>query len=230
MKHILSIVVVVFALLLLYGALAYWILPKAWRHEEHRPSLQKIPKITRTAADIPGDPLNVALMGTRAELFKAMKDAGWSPADPVTFDSSAKIVESVLLHRPDPKAPVSPLYLFGRKQDLAFEKTVGGSAKERHHVRFWELPVGRTGPKILWMGAATFDRGYGFGHRTGEITHHIAPDIDAEREQLIQDLENTGRLFETYLEVGIGPTPNGRNGEGDPYFTDGMIRFGILKK
>ena len=50
---------------------------------------------------------------------------------------SLKIAESAVLHRPDPDAPVSPLYVFGRKQDLAFELDVGGSADQRHHVRWW---------------------------------------------------------------------------------------------
>jgi hypothetical protein len=42
----------------------------------------------------------------------------------------------MVFKRPDDEAPVSTLYLFGRKEDLAFEKPVGGSPKERHHVRF----------------------------------------------------------------------------------------------
>ena len=68
-----------------------------------------------------------------------MTAAGWDPADPLTFRSSVRIVVDTVLRKPDDEAPVSNLYLFGRKEDLAFEKPVGGSPKERHHVRFWHM-------------------------------------------------------------------------------------------
>src|SRR5688572_18107538 len=92
---------------------------------------------TVTAQGIPGDPLNVGLVGSRAEVVKAWKSAGWYPADAITLGTSIEIVGSVLLHRPYSGAPVSDLFYEGRPQDLAFEKPVGGSADQRHHVRLW---------------------------------------------------------------------------------------------
>jgi hypothetical protein len=79
------------------------------------------------------------------------------------------------LHRPDPDAPVSSLYLFGRKQDLAFEEDVGGSADRRHHVRWWRAEPLDAAGRPLWIGDATFDRDAGISHLTGQITHHIGP-------------------------------------------------------
>jgi hypothetical protein len=38
-----------------------------------------------------------------------------------------------------------------------------------------------------------------------------------------------GMLASSASVEGVGPTPSGRNGGGDPYFTDGMARIGILK-
>jgi LssY C-terminus len=38
-------------------------------------------------------------------------------------------------------------------------------------------------------GSATFDRGVGLSRYTGQVTHHIAPDIDAERDALTDDLK-----------------------------------------
>src|SRR4051794_37176452 len=125
------------ALIIAWLISAYLILPALWRHYEHHPALEDAPKTTLTAQGIPGDPLNVGLIGTREELVPAMLAAGWSPADPITFETSLRISRSVLLGRPYPDAPVSNLFVFGRRQDLAFEKPMGDSARQRHHVRFW---------------------------------------------------------------------------------------------
>jgi hypothetical protein len=211
-----------------YLALAYLVLPAFWRHYEHLPVMATMLKMTRAPDGLPGDPLNVALIGSEAEIQRAFAAAGWHPADPITLRSSLGIAESVVLNRPDPDAPVSDLLLFGRRQDLAFEKDVGTSARERNHVRFWRTDIHTDGDRPVWIGGATFDRGVGLSHTTGQITHHIAPDIDAERDTLMHDLEVAGRLAALYEVTGIGPTLNGRNGGGDRYFTDGELAVGVL--
>jgi len=211
-----------------YLAFAYLVLPTFWRHYEHLPAMAAMPKYTRAPSGLPGDPLNVALIGTEADVQHAFAAAGWHPADPITLRSSLGIAESVVLDRPDPDAPVSNLFLFGRRQDLAFEKDVGGNARERNHVRFWRSDLRAGGDQPLWVGSATFDRGVGLSHTTGQITHHIAPDIDAERDTLVHDLEAAGQVKTLYYVTGIGPTLNGRNGGGDRYFTDGELAVAIL--
>jgi LssY-like putative type I secretion system component LssY len=212
----------------LYGVLAYAALPWAWTHYEHQRGLKGLPMVTRTAQDIPGDPLNVGLVGSREDLARAMIAAGWSPADPITWRTSLEIAGSVLLDRPYPDAPVSPLFYLGRREDLAYEKEIGSSADRRHHVRFWKtLDSGEEG-RPVWLGSATFDRGSGLSHYTGQITHHIAPDLDAERDLLIGDLVGAGMVTTLYQVSGIGPTLNGRNGEGDRYYTDGEIHMAVL--
>ena len=218
--------------LLVYLALAYAVLPWFWTAAEHghHPALEGLPKVTHDADGIPGDPLNVALVGDETVLVAAMLAAAWHPADPITLRSSLQIADSVVFHRPDPDAPVSALYVFGRKQDLAFEQDVGGSADQRHHVRWWRAPTLDAAGRPLWIGDATFDRGAGLSHRTGQITHHIAPDVDAERDHLMTSLEQAGRFTERYQWPGVGATDHGRNAGGDPYTTDGMIDVGVLKE
>lgn len=211
-----------------YLALAYLVLPTFWRHYEHLPAMATMPTTTRAPDGLPADPLNVALVGTEAEVQRAFAAAGWHPADPITLRSSLGIAESVVLDRPDPDAPVSGLLLFGRRQDLAFERDVGASARQRNHVRFWRSDLRADGDRPVWIGAATFDRGVGVSHTTGQITHHIAPDIDAERDTLMHDLEAAGRLATLYDVTGVGPTLSGRNGGGDRYFTDGELTVGVL--
>jgi hypothetical protein len=216
------------AALMLYLAAAYLILPRLWSHYEHEPRLAGRPMVTMTANGIPGDPLNVGLVGTKTEALRALAAAGWVPADAVTLRTSIEIGASVLLDRPYRDAPVSPLYYEGRIQDVAFEKPVGESADRRNHVRFWQVLEEGGAGRSVWLGSATFDRGVGLSHYTGQVTHHIAPDIDAERDTLIGDLAAAGMLSDTFQVSGVGPTLWGRNGGGDRYFTDGEVVIGIL--
>jgi len=221
---------VVASLIAVYVFLAYLFLPALWRHYEHNPAMENDPKMTQTGAGLAGDPLNVGLVGSKEEVIRALLDAGWFPADPLSVRSSLGIAKSVVFDRPDPDAPVSNLYLWGRRQDLAFEQPVGSSAKERHHVRLWMSENKTKTGRDLWLGDASFDRSVGVSYTTGEITHHIAPDIDAERDKLMADLTRAGQLKEIYQVTGVGATLTGRNGGGDWYYTDGELTVGVISE
>ncbi|NRQ14944.1 LssY C-terminal domain-containing protein [Ensifer sesbaniae] len=213
-----------------YLAVSYFLVPELWVFHDSRRKVPLNPMVTSTEQGIPGDPINVGLVGSKEQVIRAFAAAGWDAADKVTLRSSVDIGLSVVLDRPDLDAPVSPLFYEGRKQDLAFEKPVGRSADQRNHVRFWQTakPVEGNGP--LWLGSASFDRGVGLSHDTGQITHHIGPDLDAERDLVIGDLDKAGQVSRTYEMPGIGATKAGRNGGGDPYYTDGKVRVGVLKR
>jgi hypothetical protein len=217
------------ALAALYLVLAYLLVPDIWASYERQPGLAGRPMVTVTTAGIPGDPINVGLVGQQELLVRAMLAAGWRPADPITWRSAVGIGLSVILDRPYPDAPVSTLMFEGRAQDLAFEKPVGGSADRRHHVRFWRALDRGTEGQPLFLGAASFDRSVGISRYTGQITHHIGPDLDAEREALMAALAEARFLARTYRLPGSGPTLVGRNGGGDRYFTDGEIMVGVLE-
>ena len=206
-----------------YGLLAYLVLPELWTHYEHQRGLASLPMVTRTAQGIPGDAINAGLIGNEKEVLCAMNAAKWFPADRVTFRSSIEIAGSVLLDRAYPDAPVSPLFYLGRHEDLAFEKPAGKSADRRHHVRFWKVLDKGEEQRPVWLGAVTFDKGVGVSHFTGAVTHHIDADIDAERDGLVADIEEAGMATAKYQVTGVGPTLNGRNGGGDPYYTDGEV-------
>ena len=208
---------------LAYTLLAYGLLPLFWTHYEHQKDLATLPMVTRTAQDIPGDPINAGLVGDLRDVVCAMHEAGWYPADPITLKSSIEIVGSVLLDRPYHDAPVSNLYYLGRREDLAFEKPVGASADRRNHVRYWKVLDQGEEKRPVWLGAATLDRGVGVSHYTGAITHHIDADIDAERLFLSSSLETAGMVDAKYQVTGLGPTMAGRNGGGDLYYTDGEV-------
>lgn len=216
------------AALAAYLLTAYLVLPRfAERHARQHPDTLDGARLTHTANGLPGDPVNLALVGDEADVIRALLAAGWRPADPLSFRSSVRIAVDTVFDKPDENAPVSNLYLFGRKEDLAFEKPIGHSPKERHHVRFWRseaLDAGRP----IWYGAATHDIGVELSHTTGQVTHRIAPDVDAERDLLMGDLATAVKLVETRVITGFHKELSGRNGGGDPWKTDGRLRVAVL--
>ncbi|OAI41363.1 hypothetical protein AYO41_01550 [Verrucomicrobia bacterium SCGC AG-212-E04] len=220
-----------FTLILLgaYGLSAYVIAPLAWRTYERRHAVfTDSPRITHTGSGIPGDPLNISLVGTDAEVVRDLTAAGWYPADPITFRSSMRIVVDTVFRRPDDQAPVSNLFLFGRKQDLAFEKPVDGSPKQRHHVRLWLTEKTDEG-RPVWIGADIYDMGVELSRTTGQVTHHIGPDIDKERDFLIANLQQAGCVKELRWIDDFHSQHSGTNGGGDPWRTDGRMAVVVLK-
>jgi hypothetical protein len=195
---------------------------------EGHPALARSPRHTTTHRGIQGDAVNIAFVGTEEELHRMFAAAGWYAADPVTLKTSVRIAADVVLHKPYPHAPVSDLYLWGRKQDAAFEQPVGGSPKQRHHVRFWRSEELDRNGEPLWLGAATFDERVEISRTTGGITHRIGPEIDRERNKLVSDAARAGGLDGYYWVDAFHQLHEGRNGGGDPYVTDGRLAVGVI--
>jgi len=156
------------------------------------------------------DPINIGIMGTKKELVRAMKAAGWHVADKHTLKNIIHEVVSAALNRAYDAAPMSSLYLFGRKQDIGFEMDIPGSRGHRHHVRFWATTY-RPGAKLnfgtivwhrqrklsisrhtLWVGAASKDVGFALIRHNVQVTHMIDPNTDAERQLIIDGLTDQG--------------------------------------
>jgi hypothetical protein len=202
--------------------------PRILTHVEHFPALATAPRQTTNAKGLLGDPVNVAFVGTKAEIASALRAAGWMIADSISRASDLALIKSVLLDRPDSTAPVSPLYLFGRRQDIAFEQEVGRSARRRHHVRLWLDPgVGFHG-RPVWLAAATFDLRAGLSHRGLHPTHHIAPDVDEERDTLTNALAHARQLTARFHVTGIGLRVDAHNAEGDRFDTDGELQVLVI--
>ena len=201
--------------------------PPAERIDGH-PALARSPRHTTTAQGRQGDAINVAFIGTEEELHRMFAAAGWYAADPITMETSIRIAADVVVHKPYAHAPVSDLYVWDRKQDAAFEQPVGDSPKQRHHVRFWCSPELDRNGEPLWLGAATYDERVELSRTTGGITHKIGPEIDRERNKLVNDAARAGVLDGYYWVDPFHRVREGRNGGGDPYVTDGRLAVGVI--
>ena len=179
-----------------------------------------------TEVGVLGDPINLALDGNEADIHAAMTRAGWVRADELTIRSSWGIVLSSVLRRPYPEAPVSSLFLLGRRQAFAYQQEVDGNASQRHHVRFWPVPDGWKLPggfQVGWLAAATYDRAVGISLFTLQVTHRVDADIDIERDYVIDTVRyaEPGASLRVIREYSNAFTT--RNGGGDVVRTDGSL-------
>ena len=205
-------------------------MPFVWRgYSRWHPALKNCPTISVTADGHPGDPINVALIGGEDEVNRIIRSAGWYLADPLGLRSDLKIAADTVLERSYDDAPVSNLFLFGRREDLAFEKPVGHDPKQRHHVRFWRSTELDDKGRPLWFGSVTYDKRVGLSYTTGQITHHIDSDIDVERDGLFDDLNKTGEIVDAQFIDPFHQVREGRNGGGDQWHTDGRLRLGAIE-
>lgn len=196
------------AILVTYALGAYVLAPALVRLFRIFHPADHLPLYCVTPDGFASDPLNIGIVSTRRELILAMEKAGWQVADPHSAPNVIKAVWSVVLDKTYANAPVSSLYLFGRKQDVAFEKhVVGAGPTTRHHVRFWATTYEKKaklsvhaihwhhrkahiyGDSLLWVGAASFDIGLSFVRHNFQLSHMIDPDTDKERDMIVSELK-----------------------------------------
>ncbi|MBF4573256.1 LssY C-terminal domain-containing protein [Herbiconiux sp. VKM Ac-1786] len=181
---------------------------------------------TRTSDGLLGDPVNLGLLGAEEQLHTAMRAAGWTRADDLSLRSGLRIVRSTVLRRSYDEAPVSPLMLFGRNQDFAYQQEVKGNPSKRHHVRFWRCPddwLLPGGHSTDWLAAGTYDRAVGFSLFTLQVTHKIDENTDVERDHIVATIEQSVPAAEIDLLKDFATGYHSRNGGGDAIVTDGDL-------
>jgi hypothetical protein len=163
----------------------------------------------------------MVFIGTQEQILHSFQQAGWLIPDPITTQTSEKIAVDSMVHRSYPTAPVSPLYLFSRVQDLAFEKPTH-DVQNHGHLRLWQTDM-LIGGQPVWLGAASYDHGIELSATTHLPTHHIAPTVDLESNAVGTDLENTGLVKNEAHAAFTPPIFFARNGGGDYYESDGEV-------
>ncbi|BBO34241.1 LssY C-terminal domain-containing protein [Lacipirellula parvula] len=178
-----------------------------------------------------GDPLNLVVIGDFDTMLRAFV-ARWDESEVITLATCWKTARSFLLSSHYRYSPVSALYLFGRSQDIALQRS-RKSINERLHLRLWLTPLLFEGENV-WLGQVSRDIGVRFTYKTWNLTtHRVDPDVDEARDYVIEDLTQAGRVDATSYVDGVGScssTVPRRNLTGDPYFTDGKRAVILLSK
>jgi undecaprenyl-diphosphatase len=179
-----------------------------------------LPHYTETLLGHNQEPISVILVGTRAELEQAFAAAGWTEARPFGLGSVAGGVSAAVTGRGDPAGPVTPSFLAEQPNMVAFSLPTSRSFAQRHHIRVWSTRVVTTDGQPVWLATASYDEGFELAASTGLPTHRIAPNIDDERAYVAASLAAGGDV-ERSDSLAWVPAGDGRNFDGDPFYTDG---------
>jgi hypothetical protein len=233
----------ILALAFAYGIAAYIILPRAVRLGLKILQRQHVPSYTITGDGLPGDPVNLVLTGTLQQLRAAFATAGWIEADPLGLKSSWRMVQAFVFNSPYPAAPFSTLYLFGRGQDIGFQKAIDNSPRKRHHIRFWALSIARADEtlgtasfwlntdrppedgRVYWVGAGTRDTGFSLTRLTFQVTHATDDDTNTERDFIVTELSKS-RVLADATSYKAGQQLSA--GRVNHYVTDGDVSVATL--
>ena len=198
------------AIFVTYVLGAYLLVPAAIRLIRIIRPAGHLPLYCVTPDGLASDPLNIGIVATRRQLIESMELAGWHVADAHSLKNTAREVFSAVFNHSYPNAPVSSLYLFGRKQDIAFEIPTNKALGSRHHVRFWATTYDDNshisvrnihwrarrpyikGQDLLWLGAASLDVGITFIRHNLQVSHMIDPDTNQERELIVTQFKKAG--------------------------------------
>jgi LssY C-terminus len=171
-----------------------------------------------------GDPLNLVIIESRQSPIVPFISRGWHLARQLDFASAIETARAFVFRDEFLTSPVSPLYVFNRREDFVLQKA-RSTINERIHARFWLTPYTFEGRRI-WIGQVSRDIGVRLTSQTWNLTtHKIAPDVDFDRTYLLQDVVMS-EFVERYGYVdGVGAAPASAprpNLTGDPYYTDGL--------
>lgn len=205
-------------LLLLYCFLAYVAIPALIRVFRLVIKPNRIPLYVTMSDGWPSDPINLAvIVKDRQHLQAAMEKAGWYTADPSTLKNLIRELLSIIFNTPYERAPFTKLYLFNRPHDIGFEIPLNpvGSARTRHHVRFWRLEIPPFGEKDsshykfwahklrhlfhlekeIWIGAATEEsHAVDIQWHTGQLNHGGNSHSDRESDFIVNSLKHTNQV------------------------------------
>jgi len=180
--------------------------------------------VTDQAGTTNGDPLNIVVVGRGIDALFAFIERGWRLDEPFDLHSTYRTIRAFLFGREYLHAPVSPLFVFGRQQDVALQKA-RDNISQRNHLRLWLAPFTIDGLQV-WVGQISRDIGIKLTTQSWYLTTHvISPDVDQDRFYLMQDLILSGAVsrFGFVRGVGVSSLPKPRvNLTGEPYLTDGL--------
>jgi hypothetical protein len=183
----------------------------------------QLPQRVTSKSGKPGDMVNFLLIGSRAQVQKALEAADWQPVDPNVQDAITHALQDVLQHRAYSQMPMSQLYLFGRPQDMGYAQGIPLEVMQnRDHFRLWQAPWLTADGQTVWVGAGTHDTGFE-RDAGGQMTHSIDPNVDNERENIVDSLKQAAVVKNVLYFTPKDPLLNGLTATGDQFHSDGRV-------
>jgi hypothetical protein len=173
-----------------------------------------------------GQPVNVVLIGDPDDISSAIVRRKWdvSEAETNKFKFDFTRAFSPASYR---TFPMASLYLYGRRQDVSFQKSrreADAAYRQRNTFRLWLTPIRYQG-KTVWAGSVSRDIGSDLRIRKYWFAaQEIDPDIDETRDYMVEDLVLSGNVQKLGFANGVGvSTPENPNyGLGKlPWWSDG---------
>lgn len=179
----------------------------------------KLSRYSETLTGVRQEPLSFIISASDDDkLLEIFKGAGWYLADPVSFGALFKIAKAIILNVGYPTAPMAPSFWNSKVNDFGFEKPTDlNTVRERHHARFWKTNLKTQDEKNIYLGIASLDIGIKWA-----VAHKIRPDIDTERDFVLNDFLGTGLVLDSKKVQFVDPDL-GKNFSGDQFFTDGQL-------
>jgi len=194
-------------------------------------ALEKLPCCTTDALGLTeGDPLNMIVVGEPEDVFFAFLRADWDETETLNLRSAWRSFTAFFSGRRYRNSPMSKLFLFGRGQDIGFQR-IRNSIHDRHHFRLWLAPMTWKGTPV-WICAITRDMGVKFTTKSWYLTtHEIDPLVDDARTYVALTLLNTHRVAAVAAVKGVGAAgwdaPR-HNTLGSQWVTDGFRLVVVL--
>jgi LssY C-terminus len=183
-------------------------------------------KIPRRVVDLQGnegDAVNFLIIGSKAQLEAAFKDAGWVVADKSIKDAVLNATMKSTSKQVYLEMPMSQLYMFNRPQDYGYVRAETLQVvASRNHLRIWKSPYEVDGQPV-WVGACTHDIGFERDQRNNGVTHKIDPDIDKERDYLAGTLNASGLVAQSEYVTPPNPITEAHTATGGTFRSDGRI-------
>lgn len=199
--------------------------PSLQIEEDERPDIELLEESaslrTQTSKGQNADLINLAFVGSAAQLQDAFSAAGWLPADPNSSHAFFHEFGAFLTFSNYPTMPVSRQYLDFRAQDFTWQKSFDSYGK-REHLRIWQQPQTVLGQQA-WLAAYTRETGAALSLKYHKFIHHIDPDLDQGVDLLVRDLTLSGCV----ASVETFPRPDAPqllvNSTGDELHTAGAL-------
>jgi undecaprenyl-diphosphatase len=186
-------------------------------------AFSRLPLYSETLTGGRMEPASFVFVGSEEQVARAFTRAGWQQADPSTLANTLRAFAVGFQGGQYASAPVTPAFMDAQPETVAFQKaTAANSLRQRHHIRIWRTGFTAPDGRDVWEATASFDDGIELAGSAKLPTHHIDPQVDAERAYITGSLGLPGTLFQRT------DPQMGHNASGDEFFTDGKAELVVL--